>query len=305
LSAVSPIEGPGASQFVRVDGVEERPDDRRRVMLNWVAPNYFKTFDTPWSSGRDFSVDDEGRARVAIVNQAMVARHFGGRPPIGRYVTLEDDTQPYEVIGVAGDAKYLSLYDTPPPTMYLNAFQEGRIASQFALRTDGDPYRTVAAVRAAVDETVKPVRVGKVTTLAEQVDASIVPERLIGTLSLLFGLLAAVLAAIGLYGTMAYSVARRVREIAMRLALGATRSSVMRVVLAEALLLAGGGVLLALPLVAVARPFAVRLVAGLPATTAWSAGGAAMLMFGIAAVAAFVPAWRASRVEPLEALRRV
>ncbi len=304
LSGATPIQGAGASRFVRVDGVEERPDDRRRVMLNWVAPGYFATFETPWQAGRDFTFDDQGRSRVAIVNQAMVARHFGGRPPIGRYVWLEDEERPYEVIGVAGDAKYLSLYDAAPPTMYLSAFQEGQAASQFALRTDGDPYRVSGAVRSAVAELMKTVKVARITTLAEQVDASIIPERLIGTLSVLFGLAGALLAAIGLYGLMAYTVARRVREIAMRMALGASRGSVMRIVLKEAMLLAAAGVALGLPIVALVRPFAARLVDRLPAVAGWSTGEAAGLMLAIALVAAFVPAWRASRVEPLQVLRR-
>jgi putative ABC transport system permease protein len=304
LSAVTPVQGAGASRFVRVDGVEERADDRRRVMLNWIAPNYFATLATPWQIGRDFEFDDERRPRVAIVNQAMVARHFGGRPPLGRYVTLEDDEKPYEIVGVAGDAKYLNLYETAPPTMYLNAFQEGRIASQFALRTDGNPYRLTEAIRAAVSDTLRTVKVENVTTLAEQMDASIMPERLVGTLSVVFGMVGALLAAIGLYGLMAYTVARRARELAMRLALGASRGNVMRIVLQEAMLLAVAGVALALPVVALSRPLAARFVDGLPSTAGWSTGEAAALMLGIAIVAALVPAWRASRVQPLEALRR-
>jgi hypothetical protein len=273
-------------------------------MLNWVAPNYFAAFGTPRREGRDFAFDDERRPGVAIVNESMVARHFGGKPPIGRYVTLEDDQQPYQIVGVVGDAKYLNLYEAAPPTMYFNAFQEGRIASQFALRTDGDPYRVLNAVRLAVADIVAPVKIARVTTLTEQVDASIVPERLIGTLSMVFGLLAAGLAAIGLYGLMAYSVTRRLREISMRMALGATRGDIMRSILKEASLLAAGGMALAIPVAALARPLAGQVVERLPDAPFRSTGQAVALMLIIAIVAACVPAWRASRVHPLDALRR-
>ena len=203
-----------------------------------------------------------------------------------------------------GNAKYMTLHESPPPTMYLNAFQDTGIASQFVVRTERNPYLLTDAVRAAVAGTLPAVRVGTVTTLAEQVDAAIVPERLMAMLSALFGALGALLAAIGVYGLMAYMVARRLVEIAMRMALGATPGAVVRIVLREALLVATAGIVVGLPLVALAVPLAAQFVDGLAAT----AGGprivaAVALMLAIAVAAAFLPAWQAARVHPLEVLR--
>ncbi len=303
LSAVTPIQGGAASRFVSVDGLQEPAEDRRRVMLNWVGPNYFSTLRTPWRRGRDFRFDDDPRRRVAIVNEAMVDRHFAGLSPLGRYVRLENDDRAYEVVGVVGNAKYMTLHESPPPTMYLNAFQDTGIASQFVVRTERNPYLLTEAVRSAVAGTLPAVRVGTVTTLAEQVDATIVPERLMSMLSALFGALGALLAAIGVYGLMAYMVAGRLGEIAMRMALGATRAAVVRIVLREAMLVATAGIVVGLPLVVLAARLAVHFVDGLASTAGGPGGAAAALMLAIAAAAALLPAWQAARVQPLEVLR--
>jgi predicted permease len=184
LSGMTPISGAGGSRFVNVDGVDERPEDRRRVSLNSIAPQYFDTYGTPLIAGRDFSFADEGGAPVAIVNQAMARHYFGNESPIGRHFTFDDQTRRYEIIGVVGDAKYLNLYEAPPRTIYLNVFQEGRgTASDLALRTGVAPSAVVSDVRRAVSEVLKNVPISRVTTLTEQVDASIVTERLIALLS--------------------------------------------------------------------------------------------------------------------------
>jgi putative ABC transport system permease protein len=186
--------------------------------------------------------------------------------------------------------------------MYLNAFQDDRIASQFALRTASAPTAIVSAVRRLVSDTLKGIRVGKVTTLAEQVDASIVPERLLATLSGLFALLGALLAAVGLYGLLAYTLVRRLPEIGIRMALGATRRDVTRMILRSALGLVCAGLVLGAPLAMLvqrALTRALSLPAVSPATILVSAG--VMLLVGL--FAACIPARRAARVEPTDALR--
>jgi predicted permease len=303
LSGTTPVSGAGASRFARVEGFAERPEDRRYLSLNWVAPKYFETLGTPLVGGRDFAFDDAGRARVAIVNQAMARYYFKDRNPLGQHVTFDREDAPYEIVGVVGDAKYLHPNDAVPRTMYMNAFQEGQIASQFSLRTSGAPAAVAGDVRRVVSDVLKNVRISNVTTLAEQVDASIVPERLIATLSGFFGALGALLAAIGLYGLLAYTVTRRTNEIGIRMALGATAGDVIGGVVKTSLALAGAGVIVGAPLALLGRRVAASLIEDLPAGSVLPIAAAAAAMIAIALLAAYVPARRASRVDPMEALR--
>jgi putative ABC transport system permease protein len=304
LSGTTPIEGGAASRFVKVEGFEEPPEARRRVMLNWVGPKYFETLGTPLIAGREFAFADEGRPGGAIVNQTMARHYFGGASPIGKYVAFEGQDRPYEIVGLVGDAKYATLHEAAPRTMYLNTFQEGRGAShQLVLRTNGAPTAVVADMRRVIHDALKTVRIAKVTTLADQMDASIVPERLIATLSGFFGGLGALLAAIGLYGLLAYTVTRRTNEIGIRMALGATQRDVARMVLNGALGLLCAGLLIGAPIALWTRRVAASMVENLPAATALPILVAAIAMVGIALLAAYVPARRAARVQPADALR--
>ena len=237
LSAVTPVEGAGASRYVIVPGFQERPEDRRRVSFNGAAPGYFETLSTPLVAGRDFTFEDAGRSRVAIVNQSMARHYFGDSNPIGQLFTFERRgnrgvarDQPSQIVAVVGDTKYLNLQEPKPRMVYLNAFQDAGVPQQFSLRTNVRPEAVAGAVRRAVRDVVPTVTVARVTTMTEQVDASIIPERLMATLSGFFGGLGALLAAIGLYGLLAYTVARRTSEIGIRMALGATHGEMMRMV---------------------------------------------------------------------------
>jgi putative ABC transport system permease protein len=303
LSGMTPISGAAGSQFVAVDGFEEAPTARRRVMLNGVAPKYFETFGTSLVSGRDFQFADMGRPRVAIVNEAMARHYFAGRDPLGRQLLLEGDSRPYEVVGVVADAKYSDLRTPAPQTVYLNAFQQNRLPSGFALRTSVPPMSITTEVRRIVDDVLRGVSVTKVTTLTEQLDASIVPERLISTLSGFFGGLGALLAAVGLYGLLAYTVARRTNEIGIRMALGATRGDVTQMVLKQALSLVCVGLIIGAPITMWSRRTAARMLESMSEGNLLSNVVAAVVMLGVALLAAYLPARRASRVEPLIALR--
>jgi len=312
LSGCTPLQGCGSgSRYVIAEGHVERPEDRQRPAVSFVAPRYFETLGIPLVAGHDFSLRDAGRPRVAIVSTAVARHFFPGVNPLGRHVTIVHDPrpfpfgddQPYEIIGVAGDVKPFELRDAPYPAIYFNMFQENHLSDQFELRTSADPAALAGTVRRMAREVLTNVPVKRVTTLDAQVDSNIVPERLIATLSQFFGCMGAVLAGIGLYGLLAYTVARRTNEIGVRMALGASSGDVSRMVLGSALgmVLAGGaaGALL----VVWSRPLAASLVEGLKPE---SAGPLALAGGAIAAVtllASYVPARRATRVDPMVALR--
>jgi predicted permease len=309
-SAGTPISGSGASSFAIVEGFQEKAEDRRYVSINWVAPKYFETFGTPLLAGREFDFKDKSGPRVAIINQAMAHYYFRDTNPIGKYVALERDwkgfgaDKPYQIVGVAGDAKYYEIREAAPRTIYFSAFQDGQLfVHRFALRTSVDPEAVTGEVRRTVRATLGTVPVTDVTTMSDQVDASIVPERFIATLSGLFSGLGSLLAAIGLYGLLSYTVARRINEIGIRMALGATPGAVMRIVLADALGMVAVGLVMGAPLAFWGKSVAASLVEDLPMTSAIPIGFGAVGMIVVALVAAYAPARRAARVDPMVALR--
>jgi len=303
ISAPTPISGAAASRFVTVEGRPERPEDRRYIFESWIAPKYFATLGTPLLAGRDFSFADQGGPRVAIVNQAMARYYFAGGNPIGKYFTFDGEGQPYQIVGMAGNAKYQEIREAAPRTVYLDTFQFPQPASNFAIRTGIDPEAVSAAVRRTVLALLKTVPVVRVATLSGQVDASIVPERLTATLSGLFGALGALLVAVGIYGLLAYTVARRIHEIGIRMALGATRGAVSRMVLMEALGMSGGGLAIGAVVAYWGRRLAASLIPDLPVDSAFPIAIGAVTMIAITLIAAYVPARRAARVDPMEALR--
>jgi putative ABC transport system permease protein len=302
ISAPTPLSGAGASRFATVEGHPEMLEERRYLSLSWVAPKYFETFGTPLLAGRDFQFQDQGR-RVAIVNQAMARYYFAGGNPIGKHFTFDGEDRPYEIVGLVGDANYFEIRETTRRTIYFNAFQEGRPASSFVLRTSIEPEAVAGAVRRTVRDWLKTIPVVKVNTMSDQVDATIVPERMIATLSRLAGALGALLAAIGIYGLLAYTMARRTNEIGVRMALGATRGDVIRMVLGDALGMAGAGLGIGVPVALWGRSFAASLIPDLPVKSALPIAFGAVAMVAVALLAAYVPARRAARVDPMDALR--
>jgi predicted permease len=301
-SETTPIALGAASRFLQAEGFDEPVQDRGRVSLNWVSPNYFATYRTPLLAGRDFRDADSEEPRRVIVNQALARRYFAGRDPIGRRVWLENERDPYEIIGVAGDAKYQDIRLAPPPIVYVFA-PMSRGSTTLSLRTDVDPIAVAADARRIVTEVLGADSVRRVTTLAEQVDAAVVPERLMAILSGFFGAVGALLAAIGLYGLLAYTVARRTKEIGIRIALGATRGDVTRMMLRSGLTLVAAGIVVGAPVAFWGTRFAATAIEDLSGGGVPSVATAVVAMLVLAALATFMPARRATRVEPVIALR--
>jgi ABC-type antimicrobial peptide transport system permease subunit len=219
-------------------------------------------------------------------------------------VALDGIDKPYEIVGVVGDAKYYEIREPVHRAIYLTAFQDGRVIPRhFVLRTNIDPAAVTGEVRRTVRDVLKTVPVAGVTTLSDQIDASIVPERLIATLSACFGALGSLLAAIGLYGLLAYAVTRRTTEFGIRLALGATRSNVIRMVLGDAMTMVCAGLTIGVLVSFWCKTFATNLIQDLPVNNVTPIAIGVVAMIGVALFAAFLPARRAAGVDPMEALR--
>ena len=300
ISGTTPISGGAASRFVTVEGFEDPPESRQRVMVNGVGPRYFETYRTPLVAGREFEFSDEPGPRVAIVNQAMVKHYFPDGQALGKRLRFDKDPQPYEIVGVAGDAKYNDVRDVAPRTVYVHHFQSG-MGADFSLRTG--TATVTSDVRRVVDDVLKGATLRTVKTLSEQVDAAIVPERLIAGLSGFFGAAAALLAAIGLYGLLAFTVARRTSEFGVRVALGATPRDIISLVLRYAVVLIGVGLVLGAPLALTSTRLAASMVVNLSAGGLASILGPGAVLIAVALLAAYIPARRATRVDPLVALR--
>jgi predicted permease len=301
-SGTTPIALGAASRFLQAEGFDEPPQEKRRAALNWVSPNYFATYETPLLAGRDFRDTDVDQPRRVIVNQALARHYFAGRDPIGRHVWLENERDPYEIVGVAADAKYQDVRAVAPPTVYVFA-PMSRGSTQLSLRTVVNPTAVAVEARRIVTEVLGPDSVRRVTTLAEQVDAAVVPERLMAILGGFFGAAGALLAAIGLYALLAYTVARRTKEIGIRMALGATRGDVTRMMLRSGLTLVAAGFVVGAPVAFWGTRFAATAIEDLSGGGVPPVATAAVAMLVVAALAAFMPARRATRVEPVIALR--
>jgi len=312
ISGCTPLEGCGTpGRYIFAEGHVERAEDRRRVGVTFVAPRYFETLGIRLLAGRDFTFQDVGRPRVVVINQTMARRYFPGVNPIGKHITIDKHSkpgwfgndQPYEVVGLAGDVKAFEIRDPPYPTMYFDMFQENQLMDQFELHTMVSPDSLSETARRAIRDVLKNARVTRITTLADQVDSNIVPERLIATLSQFFGMLGAALTGTGLYGLLAYTVARRTNEVGIRMALGATAIDVGSLVLRDALGMVGAGLITGVLLVLLSQPLAVSLIQGLKPDSRAALVVSGSIIFAVALLATYVPVRRAIHVDPMVALR--
>jgi putative ABC transport system permease protein len=301
-SLMTPISGPSWSDDVVVGGIAgDAP-----VWFNAVSDGYLRTLGTELLAGRDFTPQDKaGAASVALVNRTLARRFFGDASPLGKQIqTIVHDSlgPPMEIVGVVEDAKYLRLDETMSATVYVPLEQAELWQLEFALRSDGAPTALIPAVTEAMRE-VHPAIALEFTTLHEQLATSLARPRLLATLSGFFGALALLLAVIGLYGTMSYSVARRRSEIGIRIALGAARPGILRMVAGEAGLVVAGGVMLGTLLALGATRLVAGFLYGVTASDPTTLVLSALTLASVAIAAGLVPAWRAASVDPMLALR--
>jgi predicted permease len=303
---IAPLSGNDSSSTIAIPGFTPGANQNMNPVFNNIGPDYFSAMGIPLISGREFTrADAAGAPQVAIVNQKFAEYFFGKENPIGRRFGLgRDKAANIEIIGVVKNSKYSDLREEPLREVYTPWKQDDAIEQMtFYVRSSQGASAIGGALRGAVASIDPNLPVYDLSTVETTIANSIYVDRMVAALSSFFGGLATLLAAIGLYGVMAYSVARRTREIGLRMALGAGRGSVLWLVMKEVALLAALGIGVALPAAyAVGRIVNSQLYAVPPADFAVLAGGAALLAF-VAGVAGYLPALRATRVDPLVALR--
>ncbi len=301
----------------------DKPDDRAEPYMNSISPDYFATLGVPIVAGRDFTAadtrevkhsdrastdpDDDYVPATVMINETFARKFFAGRDPIGRHLGFGSDPgtkTDMEVIGVVKDIKYTDLRDEIPPQAYIPYLaSRGAGGMTVYVRTTADPKVVMNSIREKVRDLDANVPIFDMRTTDEQIQNSLSAERMIASLSTVFGLLATILAAVGLYGLMAYNVVQRTREIGIRMALGAAQGDVVWMVMRDVLILVGVGIAVGVPvalaLTSVVRSQLYGLTGHDPMTLILATIGLAVVAFA----AGYIPAIRASRLDPMRALR--
>jgi predicted permease len=319
LAAMRILQGDEWDSSMTVEGyTPPKPDEHAQPYMNQIGANYFATLGVPIVVGRDFTVRDDREVKkgpnpngwtptAVMINQEFARRYFRGLNPIGRHLGYGTDPgtrTDMEVIGIVKDIKYTSLRDEIPPQAFIPYYGSRFLGDMTVyLRTTFPPNQLMPLVRAKVRQLDPSVPIDAMRTMEAQISNSLTTERMIASLSMVFGFLATLLATIGLYGVMAYTVAQRRREIGIRMALGAEPIKVIWMVMRDVLLLVGIGVVVGVPaslaLMRVVRSQLYGLTAHDPSTLALATAGLAL----VACVAGYFPALRASRLDPMVALR--
>lgn len=297
---------PGSwTDYAFVQGRSPLPDNQRAIHNNKIGPGFFATMGLPMVLGRGFSLNDTAKSpKVAVINETMAHRYFAGVSPIGlRFGSSPEHSGKFEIIGVVKDAKYESLREEPTPMAFYPYTQMSGYLGQFTVRYAADPRGIVPEIRRAIAEVNRNLPISDITTLADQVDNTLLRDKLLARLSSFFGLLALLLASIGIYGVLSYAVARRTNEVGLRMALGAPRSNVLWLVMRDVLVLVAIGLATGVPAALASERLISGMLYGLPSVDPLSIAGAIVILAVVAGLAAYLPARRASLVDPSTALR--
>jgi predicted permease len=302
LADFSPLSFTLHSNIMQPDEYVPQSRESMEISRAIVGSDYFHTMRTPLIAGRDFGVQDaEDKQRVAIVNQAFVDRYWPGKNAVGMRVRERDEW--YTVVGIAGNAKYRRLVYPPEPVVFLPLFQAYYGEVIVHVRAAGDPQSLASAVENAVHELNPDLPVFNITTLKSSMLLGSIFERLAGAFAGAFGLLALLLAAVGIYGVVDYSTRQRTREIGVRMAIGARPSDICRLVLSQGIRLAVYGLTLGLGVSFMVTRFLRSLLFGVSAMDAPTIASVSALLCILTLAACYFPARRAARVSPIVALR--
>jgi macrolide transport system ATP-binding/permease protein len=303
LAGVTPLGYiPFSSAPIAVDGYQPAPEEQAEVEYNQVGPAYFATLGIPLLSGRDFlRTDDENMPLVAIVNRTMVSRYWHGQDPVGRRLRVK--ARWARVIGVVADSKYESMREAPKPFFYVPVQQNFIREPYLNIRTTRSLQSTAVAVLHEVHELDQSLALYEMITLQEQVSRSNSSQRAAVALVSTLGGFALLLAAVGLYGVMSYAVAQSMRELGLRMALGADAANLIRLVMSRGLRLTVGGVFLGTLAALAGTRLLGQLLYNVSPRDPVVFGLAFAVMMSTAIVACLFPAWRASRTDPARVLR--
>jgi macrolide transport system ATP-binding/permease protein len=297
------------STDIIIPGVPKAPGRGPDTSVIMVGPAFFETMQIPILLGRPIDERDRDGAPIsAVVNEVFAKKYFPGESPVGRHFGFgRKEPVDVEIAGIARTARYNSLKQEIPPVAYISYLQTIKTwpVNQifFELRTVGDPLAMAKTVRQIVHEVSPNVPVADITTQSRQIDGTIIQERTFAELCTCFGVLALVMACLGLYGTMAYAVSRRTSEIGIRMALGAERRWIIWMVLKQVLVLGAVGVVVGMAAVWETTAFLKSFLFGLQPNDPMALGGAVAILAGCAVLAGYAPALRASRIDPMAALR--
>lgn len=301
-----PLAG-NINSTLRGEGYAPQPGEDLSSDFNIVGPDYFRTMKIPLQQGREFGeADTTTTLPVAIVNETTARRFWADRSPIGRRVILgrAPNEEVREIVGVVKDSKYRQLNEVVRPTVYVPFSQDYRASMALHVRTTDDPAAMLAAVRREVQALDPTLPIYDIKTLEEQRSNSLFTSRMAATLLTLFGVLALLLAAIGLYGVMAYAASRRTHEIGIRIALGAQAREVRRPLMREGAAVLALGLALGLGGALAATRLVETFLYGVTPTDPIAVAGAVALLGGVALVANYLPARQASRTDPILAIRQ-
>ncbi|HEV8580112.1 MAG TPA: ABC transporter permease [Thermoanaerobaculia bacterium] len=305
VSSNRPLQRGALYRSVRIAG-DDSPDADQRppVRTNTVGPDYFRTLEIPLLQGRDFrDADRPDTPLVAIVNETMAKSYWPGRSPVGQRFRVPEEELEIEVIGVARDAKYITLGEEPSPLFYLSMNQLFLPEVTLQVRTAGDPAARLETVRREVQSMDKTLPLALVQTMAETIAVSLWGPRMGAALLSLFGLLALVLAITGIYGVISYSVNQRIREIGIRMALGARRQDVLGMILRQSMTVVGCGLALGLLLAAAGGRIFAGLLYGAHSTDPRTFAEMALIFALVALGASLLAARRGTRIDPAATMR--